>query len=208
MTTRIISILTAAIIAAVLATPAAAHTGSVTCDTRGVVFTYQANFERDTLVTETVGQAQRIVLIHARTASTSTWPGITGTITVGARWSIGSIPTVTLACPAAPPPPVVVTTPPPAPVAPPAPAIETPAAPPAPATPPAVELRKPAACPPKYKLHVTHGTRLCLRTITKPPKPLRCVIGRRVHLTGGDVCIVRVPTAPHPTKRGGAGVTG
>lgn len=203
MTKRILILAAAVLAAAVLATPASAHTGSVTCDARGVVFTYQANFERDTYVTETVGPAQRLVLVHSHIAYTDIWSGITGSITAGARWNIGSIPTVTLTCPAAPPPPVVVTTPPPAPVAPPA----TPAAPPVapPVTPtPSVELRPPAPCPAHYKLHVTHGTRLCLRTIVKPPKRVRCVIGKRVHLTGGDVCIVRVPTAPHkPTRPGG-----
>src|SRR4029077_20842366 len=102
---------------------AAAHTGSVKCDATGVVFSYNANFEQDTFVTENVGQAQRLVVVNQNTASTDTWAGITGTITVSASWPGGGTPEQTRVCPAPPPP--VFTTPPP------------PAAPPAPPAPPA-----------------------------------------------------------------------
>ena len=79
---------------------ASANTGSVTCDSTGVVFSYNANFGRDKVSTETVNGVTQQFTVPAHTAVTHTWP-VFGTLTVGATWSGGSIPTVTLHVPAA-----------------------------------------------------------------------------------------------------------
>lgn len=120
---------------------ASAHTGSVTCDARGIVFTYNANFERDTLVLETVRQGDvtktKVIGVKRKLPGSDTWPGYVGEAWAGAKWKGGGIRWTKLVCPKPPPPvsppvtpPVVPPTPP---VAPPVP----PAAPPAPVTPPA-----------------------------------------------------------------------
>jgi uncharacterized repeat protein (TIGR01451 family) len=131
--TRLVAIPIVALVALAVPGVASANTGSVTCDSTGVVFSYNANFGRDKVSTETVNGVTQQFTVPAHTAVTHTWP-IFGTLTVGATWSGGSIPTVTLVCPApaAPPPPPVA--PPPPPVAPPPP----PVAPPPPVTPPVV----------------------------------------------------------------------
>jgi hypothetical protein len=132
---RLAGALIGAVVIAAFALPgvASANTGSVKCDDTGVVFTYNANFGRDKVSTETVNGVVQTFLVKAHVVSTHTWP-VFGTLTVGATWSGGSIPTVTLHCEAPPvpvaPPPAEVT-PPPAPPAPPA-----PVAPPAVVTPP------------------------------------------------------------------------
>jgi uncharacterized repeat protein (TIGR01451 family) len=179
-----------AVIALAVPTVASANTGSVTCDSTGVVFSYNANFGRTKVSTETVNGVTQQFTVPAHTAITHTWP-VFGTLTVGATWSGGSIPTVTLVCPApatpTPPPPPV--TPPVAPpVAPPAappvaPPVTPPAAPAAPAAPvtplapspnPHIVLKKralatvvPAGSVVKYQLIVTskggtaHGVVVC-----------------------------------------------
>jgi Domain of unknown function DUF11 len=116
---------------------ASANTASVKCDSTGVVFTYNANFGRSKVSTETVNGVTYQYTVPVYQVSTHTWPGVTGTAVVSATWSGGSIPTTTLHCPT-PPPPV---TPPPPPVAPPPPPVAPPpppvAPPPPPVTPPA-----------------------------------------------------------------------
>jgi hypothetical protein len=151
-TTRLAALVAAVAIGA-LALPAlaSANTGYVTCESTGVVFHYNTDFGRTKVVTETVNGVTRQFTVPARTAVTDTWPQF-GTLTVGATWSGGSIPTVTLHCPAPAPPPVA--PPPPPPVAPPPP----PVAPPAPPAPPVVTtpVTPPAvvtAPPPVLSLH-------------------------------------------------------
>lgn len=84
---------------------ASAHTGSVRCDTTGVVFTYNANFQHNTAVTEVVKGAvtgnafAKGVTVLAHTASTDTialssltWPitAENGVLLVSATWSDGN----------------------------------------------------------------------------------------------------------------------
>lgn len=142
---------------------AQAHTGSVICDSRGVVFTYNPNFEQNTFVTETVGGAQRIETVFRHEGKVDIWANITGTIVAGATWNGGSIKTVTLVCPAAPPPPPAVTPPPPPPVAPPAPPPAPPVAPPAPPA-PATQVTPPKKAPP-----CPPGTTRTVKGHKKPP---------------------------------------
>jgi uncharacterized repeat protein (TIGR01451 family) len=140
-TTRFAALPIVALIALALPGVAAANTGSVTCDSTGVVFSYNANFGRDKVSTETVNGVTQQFTVPAHKAVTHTWPGLFGTLTVGATWSGGSIPTVTLMCPAPvtpPPPPPVAPPPPPVPPAPPAPPVTPPAPPVAPPVVPAV----------------------------------------------------------------------
>jgi uncharacterized repeat protein (TIGR01451 family) len=141
-----------AIGALVLPGAVSANTGDVTCDSTGVVFHYNADFGRDKVVTETVNGVTKQITVHAHVATSDTWP-VFGILTVGATWSGGSIPTVTLMC-AAPTPPTPPTPPappvaPPAPPAPPAPAPVV-TAPPAPAPAPAVATAP--TTPPKITL--------------------------------------------------------
>src|SRR5664279_4253227 len=81
---------------------ASANTGAVTCNSSGVVFSYDAHFGRPKVVIETVNGVSKPFTVPKYTAITDTWP-IFGTLTAGATWSGGSIPTTTLVCPAAPP---------------------------------------------------------------------------------------------------------
>src|SRR6476646_3841008 len=106
--TRLAAIPIIALIALTVPGVASANTGSVTCDSTGVVFSYNANFGRTKVSTETVNGVTQQFTVPAHTAITHTWP-IFGTLTVGATWSGGSIPTVTLVCsaPSTPPPPPV-----------------------------------------------------------------------------------------------------
>lgn len=149
--TRLVAIPIVALIALAVPGVASANTGSVTCDSTGVVFSYNANFGRDKVSTETVNGVSQQFTVPAHTAVTHTWP-IFGTLTVGATWSGGSIPTVTLVCPApaAPPPPVTPPVTPPVvpPVVPPVtPPVTPPVSPSAPLTPSA-----PAPSPPHIVL--------------------------------------------------------
>jgi hypothetical protein len=202
---------------ALLAFPGAAqaHTGTVTCDSTGVVFHYNANFERRTIVTETVGApgqlgAQRLVVVERHRSSSDTWAGVAGTVTASATWHGGGIAERTLVCPPPPLPPPVTSPPPAAPPAPPAAPPAPPAAPPAPpVAPPAappVALPPPAPCPPGYRLHVTHGTRMCLQSkprIRRGAAP-RCEVGRRVKVIRGYViCLVKVKVRAHTVRPGG-----
>jgi len=211
LNTRLAALVAAVAIAA-LALPAvaSANTGSVKCDTTGIVFTYNADFGRQKVVTETVNGVTKLVTVPAHTLTTDTWP-LFGTNTAGAVWSGGVIPTVTLTCPAPPPPPV---TPPPVtpPVAPPVapPVVSTPVAPPVvstpvtPATPavvsapaPRISLRKKASASKvaagdavKYQLVVTstggtaHGVVVC----DKPPAHMTYVSLGIATLEGGKAC--------------------
>ena len=132
---RLAAIPIIAVIALAVPTVASANTGSVTCDSTGVVFSYNANFGRTKVSTETVNGATQQFTVPANTAVTHIWPKIYGTLIVGATWSGGSIPTVTLVCPAPAtptPPPPPVTPPAPPPVVPPVtPPVSTPVTPPA-----------------------------------------------------------------------------
>jgi uncharacterized repeat protein (TIGR01451 family) len=188
-TTRLAATLVAAVAITAAALPgvASANTGSVRCDATGIVFTYNTDFGRTKVVTETVDGTTKLVTVQARTLTTDTWP-LFGTHTVGAVWSGGSIPTVTLTCPApaAPPPPVVVVTPPPPAVTPPPPAVTptpvtstppppvTSTTPPVSVSAPVISLRKKAGAATvaaggtvKYRLVVTskggtaHGVVVC-----------------------------------------------
>jgi hypothetical protein len=216
MTGRLL-ILGAAAVSVALAIPGAAqgHTGSVTCDATGVVFHFNANFERDTIVTETVGApgqvpAERVLTVHRHTAVSDTWVGVTGTVRAGATWHGGSIPTTTLVCPTptSPPPPPPVTTPPPPPVAPPA----TP-----PATPPAAPPVAPPVAPPTAPPVAPPSPPATTTSVTPPKKPVKCPrytykirMVRGVLICGKNVIKYRtVPrtTAP-PIRHHGAGVTG
>lgn len=202
---------------AALGTPgvASAHTGSVACTPAGVVFHYNANFERDTPVTEYVGTANRVITVREHEAMDSVWAGITGTTWAGAKWRGGSIRWTKLVCPApatppvAPPAPPVtppsVTPTPPATTSPPV-AVTPPAAP---VSPPAVTPATPAVTPPAPAAAV------------KPPaKPPKCPKGttRNVYnaKTGVLICLRIVhdlkPGVGGRTKRTpkhtSAGVTG
>lgn len=94
---------------------ASAHTGSVACTDKGVVFSYASNFSADTIVTETVtGSTTGNGVVHsitvpAHTATSDTvsnlpisWPTSNGTLIAEAHWSdnghAGSIGPVTLTC--------------------------------------------------------------------------------------------------------------
>ena len=68
-----------------------------------MVFSYNADFGRDKVSTETVNGVTQQFTVPAHTAVTHTWP-VFGTLTVGATWSGGKIPTVTLMCPPPAPP--------------------------------------------------------------------------------------------------------
>jgi uncharacterized repeat protein (TIGR01451 family) len=162
-TTRLAAALVAVVAFSAVALPgiASANTGSVKCDSTGIVFTYNTDFGRTKVVTETVDGATKLVTVQAHTLTTDTFP-IFGTHTVGATWSGDSIPTVTLTCPApAPPPPPVVTPP----VAPPVvtpPVVSTPVAPPVVSTPvtaPVVSStpETPASPPPVLSLRKKAG---------------------------------------------------
>ena len=151
--------LVAAVAIGALALPgvASANTGSVTCDSTGVVFHYNPNFSGTAVVTETVNGDTRQFTPPKGVTSTDTWP-VFGTITAGATWNGGKIDTVTLQCaapPRRPPRPAPAAAPAagrasaardtPAPPAPP-PVVSTPVAPPAVVTvpPPVLSLHKKA----------------------------------------------------------------
>jgi uncharacterized repeat protein (TIGR01451 family) len=131
---------------------AAANTGSVQCDSTGVVFSYDAHFGRAKVATETVNGVSEQFTVPKYTATTHTWP-VFGTLTVSSTWSGGSIPTVTLVCPPPAPPVAPPVTPPVTP-----PAVTPPAAPPVstPVTPPATPtvVKAPA---PRISLHKKAG---------------------------------------------------
>lgn len=174
-----------------------AHTGSVICDSRGVVFTYNANFERRTAVTETVGApgevgAVRLVFVERHQASTDIWVGVTGTIVASAKWDRGGIRQVTLVCPTKPTPPPPPVTPPPPPVTPPPPPV-TPPSPPVAVTPP----------PPVVTTTPPVPTKAVTPAVTpKPPKKApKCPKGTTRNTynakTGVLICL-RIIRAPKP----------
>ena len=66
---------------------ASANTGSVKCDSTGVVFSYNANFNPSRVSTETVNGVSQQFTVPKWKAVTHTWPGVTGTIVVGAKWT-------------------------------------------------------------------------------------------------------------------------
>ncbi|MDX6619827.1 MAG: hypothetical protein QOK36_2213 [Gaiellales bacterium] len=160
-TTRLAAALVAvaAISAIVLPGVASANSGSVKCDSTGIVFTYNTNFDHTTVVTETVNGATKLVTVPARTQTTDLWPLATvrASNTVGAVWSGGSIATVPLTCPVPPAAPQQPVAPPPAPPATPVVSTPTPPAPPVvtTSTPPAVVVSTtPAAATPPPVLSV------------------------------------------------------
>lgn len=107
-----------AVVALAVPVTASAHSGTVTCNTTGVVFAYHSDFPVTTTVTEHVGSITKTVTVVAHTASTDTIPGITtppgGSIVASATWvGGGTIPPTTLVCPGPPPAPPVTPTPPP-----------------------------------------------------------------------------------------------
>jgi hypothetical protein len=135
---------------------ASANTGSVKCDSTGVVFSYNANFNPSRVSTETVNGVSQDFTVPKWKAVTHTWPGLSGTLVVGAKWTGGGIKTVTIVCPKSkpppPPPPPPPVAPPPPPVAPPPPPVAPPpppvAPPPAPVAPPPAPVAPPAAVTP------------------------------------------------------------
>ena len=169
--TRLAAIPIVALIALAVPGVASANTGSVTCDSTGVVFSYNANFGRDKVSTETVNGVTQQFTVPAHTAVTHTWP-IFGTLTVGATWSGGSIPTVTLVCPAPvtppPPPAAAVAAPPP----PPPPPVAPPPPPAAPPPPPAV-VTPPAAPRPRRRAAPSPHIVLKKRALAKTVPPAR-----------------------------------
>src|SRR4051794_12059504 len=80
---RLAAIPIIALVALALPSVASANTGSVTCDSTGVVFSYNANFGREKVSTETVNGVTQQFTVPAFTAVTHTWP-VFGTLTVGA----------------------------------------------------------------------------------------------------------------------------
>lgn len=158
------------LVAAVLVLPAAAraNTGSVTCDARGVVFTYNDNFTVSKTATETVGDVSRTFQVPENMSAVDIWPGLTGSVTAGAEWNGGSIPTQTLTCPAPPAPPVAPPAPPAPPAAPPAVPVAPPAAPPVVVVPPT----KPPKCPEgtvRQSYDSKAGVLVCLRILHDHP---------------------------------------
>ena len=144
---RVAAIPIVALIALAVPNVASANTGSVKCDSTGVVFSYNANFGRTKVSTETVNGVTQQFTVPAHTAVTHTWPGLFGTLTVGATWSGGSIPTVTLQCPkpvSPPPPPPPPVAPPPPPPPPPPPVAPPPPPPAPPVSPPSPPVSPPA----------------------------------------------------------------
>lgn len=100
-----------AVVALAVPGVASAHSGTVTCDTTGVVFHYNADFPITTQVTEKAGSVTKNFTVPARTAVTDTISGLTGTIVASSTWvGGGTIPPTTLTCPAPPPPPPPVPT--------------------------------------------------------------------------------------------------
>lgn len=174
---------------------AQAHTGFVTCDSTGVVFHYNANFERDTLALEYVRQGDvtrtKVVGVKRRTASTDTFPGEVGKVVAWARWKGGGIKPTWLDCPkpetppTGPPPPPT-NPPPPPPVTPPAPPTAPPAppAPPVapPVTPPVTPPAAPPVCPPgttKDEASSTATVAVCIKIKLVPKRQATCVKGDR-----------------------------
>lgn len=108
---------------------ASAHSGNVTCDSTGVVFTYNANFPANTVVTEHVAGSSYTFTPPAFAVSTHTDPapnlsGGTNGIGIGflasATWiGGGTIPPTTLNCPQVTPQPPVIPVPPVTPPSPP-----------------------------------------------------------------------------------------
>jgi hypothetical protein len=177
---------------------ASANTGSVKCDSTGVVFSYNANFNPSRVSTETVNGVSQDFTVPKWKAVTHTWPGLSGTLVVGAKWTGGGIKTVTLVCPKSKPPPPP---PPPPPVAPPPPPVAPPAAvtpPPAEeAVPPKISLRKralakivPAGSTVRYQLvvKVTGGTAHDVVVCDKLPDHMTYASMGKATLQDGKAC--------------------
>lgn len=97
-----------AVCALALPSIASAHSGTVTCDTTNVVFTYHADFPLTTTVTEKAGAVTKTFSVPAHTAVTDTIPytpsGGNNTIVASSTWvGGGSIPPTTLICVGPPP---------------------------------------------------------------------------------------------------------
>jgi hypothetical protein len=187
---------------------ASANTGSVKCDSTGVVFSYNANFGRSKVSTEIVNGVSYQYTVPVYQVSTHTWPGVTGTIVASASWSGGGIPKTTLHCPTPtqppppppPPPPVAPPTPPAQPVAPPvvppaAPVV--PLTPETPAAPPKISLQKqalakvvPAGSIVRYQLvvKVTGGTARGVVVCDKLPDHMTYASLGTATLRNGKAC--------------------
>lgn len=91
---------------------ASAHTGTVKCDSTGVVFSYNNNFAHDTLVTESVKDSTQgngtvySVTVPANKAFTHTVPAPSNSVIASAVWtdgySKGSIGPTIISCPVSP----------------------------------------------------------------------------------------------------------
>lgn len=84
---------------------ASAHSGTVTCDSRGVVFTYNANFPTTTTVTQDVSGVTKTVTVPRNTATVDIMPFTAATVVASSTWvGGGTIPPTTLTCPYTAPP--------------------------------------------------------------------------------------------------------
>lgn len=85
---------------------AQAHSGEVTCDSKGVLFTYNANFATAKTSTEHVGDAVYTFNVTPNVVNTHLVPlPVTSPVTVSATWGgPGSIAPRALSCPVATPP--------------------------------------------------------------------------------------------------------
>jgi hypothetical protein len=215
---------------------AQAHTGAVVCDSRGVVFSYNANFEHATTVTEHVDAATRTFAVPAHMEVSDTWSGVTGDVVAGAHWPGGRIPDTKLHCPkpTTPPPVTPPTTPPtttppttpPTTVTPPATPPAPPVAPPCvpgttdvtpPGSPPGVrvcEKQAPPAppCVPGTKdvtpKSAPPGTRVCERTVTKHVPAKHKTAAKKKKAKKSKQGVGGRESKPKTPKHQGGGVTG
>lgn len=154
---------------------ASAHTGTVTCDSRGVVFTYNANFSRDTTTTENVNGVIKTFIVRANVVSTDVIASnqFTTPIVASSNWGFGSIPATTVVCPPKPP-----TPPTPKPPAPPAPPV----------------------CPVNtVNEGVSNGVLICVRTITNTlpaPPPITVTVIKTIPESPEE----KAPKCPKGTK--------
>lgn len=82
---------------------ASAHTGTVSCTDKGVIFSYQANFSHDTLVTEYVNGVQHQITVPAGKAVSDGIDAPAAYVVAKALWvdgsAQGSIPLTEMNCP-------------------------------------------------------------------------------------------------------------
>lgn len=91
------------VMAGCTATVAKAHTGSVTCDSTGIVFHYNNNFSHDTTVTQYINGVQHQVVVNAYKSLNAGYDAPASYVVVKATWTdgnaIGNIPLTELTCP-------------------------------------------------------------------------------------------------------------